>query len=171
MKTFVLVLLLTGLTNLLLAQENIVAFNQFSSKENSSSKVILNSEYLNSVTHLDFAKKIQEIQNLVANYNIKKSDVYLTKVNSSYTVDFKDEDNRITAVYDKNGQIISCEENYKEIKLPYALASKLTKDYPNWGIKKVDCKIQYTKDDQLPIIVYQVVLNNDKKLKRISIQL
>lgn len=172
MKTYVMVFLLVGLTNLTIAQQNdLVAYTPSHKSVNTTSKVAFNTAYLNTVNHQDFAKKIQTFQNAVANYNIKVSDIYQPKSNDNYVVNFDEGGNHITAVYDKNGQLLTCLENYKGIKLPYDLASKLTKDYPNWGIEKVDCKIQYSNQKQQPLIVYQVVMNNENKTKKITLEL
>lgn len=169
MKTYVLVLLLIGLTNPITAQNNIAALTLSNKSVYATNKNILNVEYLNTVAHQGFANKIQELQNLVAKYDIKTSTVYQSESNSTYTVDFKEGDNHITAVYDKSGQLISCQENYQSIKLPIALLSKIVKDYPNWTIEEVYCKIQYSKNMEQNI-VYQVVINNENKSKKITIK-
>lgn len=171
MKTHLMVFLLVGLTNLTIAQNDIAHLTRPNKMAYNNSATILNSEYLTTVASQGFPKKVQNLQNAAANYNIKTSDVYLSQSESDYIVNFKEGNNLITALYNKDGQLLTCEENYTSIKLPIAIASKLIKDHPNWGIKKVDCEIQYSKDKQQSDIVYRVVINNKNKSKRIAITL
>ncbi|HLV40559.1 hypothetical protein [Xanthomarina sp.] len=169
MKTYVLGLLFFGLTNLMIAQSDLAVLTPSNQNMYASSKTVLNAEYLNTFTTQDFSIKIEKLQNLVANYNIKMADVYQAKNNGSYTVDFKEGDNIITAVYNKNGVLLSCDENYQAIKLPYAVSSKLIKEYPHWAIKEVKCNIKYIKDNERSI-VYHVAINNGGKTKKITIK-
>jgi len=172
MKNYVMVFLFVGLTNQMIAQPNeMIAYTPSNEEVYATTKTTLHSEYLKTVTKQDFAVKIQTLQNAVANYDIKSSDVYQPNSEGTYTVNFDEGNNRITAIYDKNGQLVSCEENYNGIKLPYELASKLTKEYPNYGIEKVNCKIRYTNNKQESNIVYKVVLNNGNKSKKMTIQI
>ncbi|SHG30562.1 hypothetical protein SAMN05444372_104200 [Flavobacterium micromati] len=171
MKNYLKVFLLIGLTNLTIAQNDIAHLALPNPLVYNNSETILNSEYLTTVTNKEFPVNVQNLQNAVANYNIKTSDVYLSKIDSDYIVKFKQANNFITASYDKDGQLLTCQENYKSIKLPYVLSSKLIKEYPNWGIKKVDCEIQYTKDKQHSEIIYRVLINNKNKSKRIALTL
>ena len=175
MKTFIMVFLFMGLTNLMMAQNNIAVLTPtnelvYASKiSNTDAKV--NSDYLSTFTNYKFAAKIEAFQNAVANYDIKTAAVYQSKSNDTYTVDFKDSKNKVTAIYDKEGQLISCQENYKGIKLPYSIASKITTEHPNWSIKAVDCEIQYSNENQKSSVNYQVVIKSNKKTKTITIAL
>jgi hypothetical protein len=169
MKTYVLGFLFLGLTNLSISQNDLAVVSTSNQKAYSTSKTVLNFEYMNTVDHQDQSMKISLMQNIVANYDIKLEKIYQSKNEGSYTVDFKEGNNEITAVYDKNGNIISCEENYQAIKLPYALSSKLVKEYPNWSIKDVECEINYIKNSERSI-VYKVAIKNGGKTKNISIK-
>lgn len=169
MKTYVLGFLFLGLTNLMIAQNDLAVASASNQNVYSTSKAVLNLEYMDTVDHLDQSKKMSLMQEIVANYDIKTADIYQSRNQGSYTVDFKEGNNEITAIYDKNGHIISCEENYQAIKLPYALSSKLIKEYPNWAIKNVQCEIKYTKDAERTI-VYKVAIENGRKTKNISIK-
>ncbi|WP_291118794.1 hypothetical protein [Flavobacterium sp. UBA6135] len=179
MKTYVMVFLFVGLTNQMIAQPNeiivqpdeMIAYTPSNQKVYATSKTALHSEYLKTVTKQDLAVKIQTFQNAIANYDITSSDVYQPNAEASYTVNFNEGNNHITAIYDKDGQLVSSEENYKGIRLPYKLASKLTKEYPNWGIEKVNCQILFSSTKQESSIAYKVVLSNGKKLKKITIQI
>jgi hypothetical protein len=169
MKTYVLGFLFLGLTNLMISQNDLAVVSTTNHNAYSGSKIILNSEYKKTVDHQDQSKKITLMQNIVANYDIKSNKIYQSNSLGSYTVDFKEGNNVVSAIYDKNGQLISCEENYQAIKLPYTLSSKLIKEFPNWSIKDVQCKIKYMNNSER-IIVYKVAINNGKKTKNVSIK-
>ncbi|GGG48016.1 hypothetical protein [Bizionia arctica] len=172
MKTYVLGFLFLGLTNLTIAQNDLAVVsttNQNAYLNSTSSKTVLNSEYIKTVDHVDQSKKMSLMQNLVANYDIKTTDIYRSNSEGSYTIDFKEGENAISAIFDNKGSLISCEENYQAIKLPYAISSKLVKDYPNWSIKAVECEINYVKDSERTI-VYKVAIKNGQKSKNISIK-
>lgn len=169
MKTYVLGFIALGLTNLMIAQNNIVAsVNVSNHAVYSKSKAVINMEYLNTASHNDISNKIKKIQKVVANYDIKKADVYQSKNNSTYDVTFKEGDNIVVAVYNNDGTLISCKENYQSIKLPYAVSSKITRDYPGWAFKNVECNILYSKDETTSI-AYQIVIKQGNKTKRIKI--
>ncbi|MFL0352590.1 hypothetical protein [Xanthomarina sp. GH4-25] len=169
MKTYVLGILFLGFTNLMIAQNDLAILTPSNKTVYSSSKTVLNADYLNTVTHQDFSKKIEKLQNLVANYDIKSSEVYQSKSNGSYTVNFKEGNNLITAVYNKKGNLESCEESYQAIKLPFTISSDLMKEYPKWSIKEVKCDITYTENKERTII-YKVSINKDNKTKNITIK-
>jgi len=169
MKTYVLGILFLGFTNLMIAQNDLAILTPSNTTVYSSSKTVLNTDYLNTVTHQDISKKIENLQKVVANFDIQMNKIYKSKTHSNYTVDFKEGDNSITAIYNKNGELLSCEENYQAVKLPYFVSSKLSKDYPNWYIKKVQCDIKYTKNKE-PKVTYKVAINNGNKTKNIFIK-
>lgn len=169
MKTYVLGLLFLGFTSLSVAQHELAFVT--SSAENTYSKSVsnLNAEYLNAVAHPDISKKVEKLQNIVADYDIKASDVYSSNYKNNYTVNFSEGDNKITAIYNNKGNLLSCEEKYQGIKLPYNISSKLIKEYPNWSIKDVQCTIIYIKNKEKSI-VYKVAINHGNLTKQLSIK-
>lgn len=169
MKTYVIGILFFGLTNLIIAQNDLALVASSNPNGYSTSSTVKNVAYLNTVAHQDISKKIEKLQRVVANYDIQKNEVYQSKINTTYTVDFTVGDNTITAIYDKNGVLLSCNEKYQDIKMPYFISSKLVKDYPNWYIKEVQCSIKYSKSKE-PNITYKVAINNGNKTKNISIK-
>lgn len=171
MKTHVIGLLFIGFTNLLIAQNDLAVLESPNSiKLSKPSKIIKNSDYLKTMTALDISKKILNLQDLVANYDIKKHQVYNPKSKTTYTVKFKESKNVLSAVYDKNGKLLSSKEQYQDIKLPYSLSSEIIKTNPGWSFKEVYCSIKYIQNAYTNL-TYRVILNNGRKTKTILIDL
>ena len=168
MKNYVLGFLFFGLTNLMFAQDELVTININDHALISTHVNNTNELYLNSMTDIDMSKKILKLQDIVANYNIQLSKVYRKNSLSTYTVNFKEGNNKLIAVYDRDGQLISSQEKYQSIKLPYSLSSNLIKLNRGWGIEQVFCNIEYNKNVDAQI-VYKVILKKGKETKKITI--
>ena len=169
MKTLVLGIIFIGLTSFSFSQNQLASTMTSSDlTSHSSKKSLLNIDYLNTVNRVDVSKKIQKLQSVVASYKIKEQNIYQSKRNTTYTVDFSEGDNKIEAIYDKNGDLLSSEENYKTIKLPYDLSSKIAKAHPGWAFDKIQCNIKYSKDEQTHIS-YRVIMKQGRKTKTINI--
>lgn len=168
MKTCVLGFIFLGLTSLMSAQNDLAVLTASNQSEYSNTKTIHNADYINTMSDLDVSKKILKLQNIVANYNIKTAKVYRSKSNTTYTVKFNEGDNQLRAIYDREGKLLSSQETYQNIKLPYSVSSELVKDNPGWSLNQVYCDIQFIKDVDTQI-VYRVVLKNGKKTKTVTI--
>lgn len=171
-----MVFLLTGLTSLSFGQNEIVALDSSAPKSSQSLSVStktssINSKYSSTFSDNNFSTRIKQFQNAVANYDVRLSSVYYPNSDGDYVINFKDSKNVVIATYDKNGQLISCQEHYKAVILPYAVSSKIVKEYPNWGVKTVDCDIVYSDKNQKSTIEYKVTINNENKTKLITIVL
>jgi hypothetical protein len=167
MKNLVCALVVLALTNLTFSQ-NDLAVAKVNNKSVTVKKATINSNFMRSLASADMSKRIETFQNLTANYNIKTNPVYTSNKPATYTVVFKEDNNQITNLYDHNGEILSSEQSFSDIKLPYALSSTITKEHPGWSIHKVTCKIAYTKG-QAADIVYKVTLKNNGQTKTLKI--
>ncbi|WP_179007007.1 hypothetical protein [Winogradskyella forsetii] len=173
MKTQVLGLIALGLTNLMIAQNDIAAITHSEAVMPTESKAEstvknLNSEYLSLTRHDGAALVVKKLQNIVANYNIKTADVYQPKRNITYTVNFKEDLNSIDVIYNKDGKILSCKEHYQDVRLPYDASVKIAKQYPGWAFDTVSCKVSYS-DDNSPVITYEVIIEKEEKTKKIRV--
>ena len=168
MKTYLFGLFFLGLTNLMFAQNDLAFVSVTDQMPLTNNKTVQNESYINTMSDFNGSKIIMKLQNVVANYNIKATDVYSKNSTTTYTVNLKEGNNELIAVYDKDGQLLSCQENYQEIKLPYELSSKLIKENPGWALNKVYCNIEYSKESEKEIS-YKVVLKNGKKTKTVKI--
>lgn len=172
MKTLVLGFFFLGFTNLMIAQNDLVAVTDSNqSLYSNSTKSMKNIEYVNTVKQADISKKIVKLQKMIANYNIQTDKVYRSKRNTTYTVNFSEGDNKLQVIYDRHGKLLSSQENYQAIKLPYALSSELIKANPGWTLNQVHCSIQYNIDSEAKI-EYKVVLKNEnRKTKTVIINI
>lgn len=165
MKTTLLGLLFLGFTSLSFSQ-NELAMVQHS---NTSSKTLkiekANATYESVMSEAIVPERIQKLQNVVRNYDIKSNSIYTAESPSTYTVDFKEGKNKVTAIYDHNGQVIESNEMFKDVRLPYAISAKLAKTYPGWEFSKVQCQINYT--NQNTDVIYKVVLKMNRQKKTV----
>ncbi|WP_179338782.1 hypothetical protein [Winogradskyella ludwigii] len=173
MKTHVLGLIALGLTNLMIAQNDIAEVTNSDAIMYSKSKSIntvanLNSEYLSLASHDGVAIVVKKIQKIVANYDIKTADVYLSNRNTTYTVNFMEGGNTVEAVYNKAGKIISCKEYYNDIRLPYNVSTKIAKQYPGWSFDKIKCEIVYAID-KASLTTYKITIKKERKSKNVTI--
>ena len=171
MKSCLLGLLFLGFTTLAQSQNDLamVTPSLNSSVVNSKTKT-LNSNYLKSSAKIYSAKRAKKLQKIAASYDIKKQDVYSPNRVGTYTVNFDETSNHIKAIYDKEGTLISAEETYNNIRLPYQISRTLSKENPEWSFSQVQCKMNYEIDSDKTII-YHVTMKNGKKSKTVSVKI
>ena len=171
MKSCLLGLLFLGFTTLAQSQNDlaIVTPSLNSSAVNSKAKT-LNSNYLKSSAKIYSAKRAKKLQKIAASYDIKKQDVYSPNRVGTYTVNFDETSNHIKAIYNNEGTLISAEETYNNIRLPYQISRRLTKDNPGWSFSKVQCKMNYTKGSDNTVI-YHITMNNGNRSKTVYVKI
>lgn len=169
MKTIVLGLIFVGFTNLMTSQ-NELAYVKVTIDEpaNTVKNSMINSNYYKSLDSKISSVKIRKFQKLVADYDIKGSDLYSSTEKFKYTVVFEEGENQITADYNQDGKIVHCSELFKNIKLPYSISSDIAKNYPGWEFKEVVCNVTYESDDNQQVI-YKVEIQNGNKRKTLKI--
>jgi len=168
MKTL-LGLLFLGLTSLTFSQ-NEIAYAVNSEIEFEASKTDhINSSFINSFEFADISKRILSFQKVSADYDIKTDPVYTPNQPTTYTVIFKEADNKIENLVSQRGEILSSNQTFTAIRLPYIISSKITKEHPGWLIYDVACTISYTKGNADNMIVYKVKLKNGSHNKTLKI--
>ena len=90
----------------------------------------VNYKYLNAVENEDTDLSVQMLQEHVAMYDLKNSDLYGDEYDT-YTVSFYIPDGKILAAYDKNGEIIRTIERFQNVKLPKDVRNAVYKRFPN----------------------------------------
>ncbi len=171
MKTCILGLVFLGLTNLMQSQNDFAAVNVDLSNYDlpvSSSKIAKNESYSKSVDAPIASERIKKFQALVANYDIRNSDVYDAKSSSTYTVVFTEGVNTIKALFDQSGTIINCEESFQNVRLPHSLGVQLSKEHPGWSFHEVWCHVDYNVNT-LAEIKYKVALKKGSKIKTVTL--
>lgn len=171
MKTCILGIVFLGLTNLMQSQNDLavvsVDLSNYELPERSTN-LTKNDSYVNSVNTMIASERVKKFQTLVANYDIRDSNVYNTNESSTYTVVFKEGVNTIKALYDQSGTIINCEESFQNIRLPHNLGVKLSKEHPGWSFHEVWCYVDYN-DNTLAEIKYKVALKKGSKMKTVNL--
>lgn len=169
MKTFVLGLIFLGFTNLLHAQ-NDLAYVKVDIEEPvmSSNNYLVNSKYYDAFDNKIASGHVREFQKVVAKYDIKRSDIYSSNSKSNYTVVFEEGENKIQAEYDQDGRIVKCTELFKDIRLPYAISSDISKQYPGWAFDAVECNITYDNNNNQQVI-YKVEIQKGNKKKSLKV--
>lgn len=160
MKRIILILFIFGLTFQSFAQ--IINDGQFP-------EIIVrfvNYKYISHVgsEEADTSVNVKLLQREVANYNIKKSELYELYQDEYdlYTVSFYIPDGKIVAAYDKNGKVIRTIEKFKDIKLPRIVLESVTRKFPGWVISKDVYRVYYYHDKET-IKEYKLTLENGKE--------
>ncbi len=128
----------------------------------------VNYKYLNAVDSEDTALSVQMLQEQVAMYDLKNSDLYNDDYDT-YTVSFFIPDGKILAAYDKNGEVIRTIERFKNIKLPESVQNAISKRFPNWSLVKDTYLVNYHKNNEKVSKQYKVKLKNGKKVMRVKL--
>lgn len=116
----------------------------------------------------DQSQIVSQLERHIANYDISAHSIYDNSEKSWYQITFKDEQSELIVNYNAKGEIITSKENYKNIKLPYAIASKITRDFPSWRIEHNTYKINYSRNRNVHK-VFSIRLSKGVKTKTIKI--
>ena len=171
MKKCILGLCLLGLTNLISAQNDFAMVttnvDEIITKTSKTTK-IKNVKYLTSNTNrVDYlAARIMKLQKIAADFDVTKDAIYSKNKTITYDVVFEANENYIKAVFDHSGTILSSEEYYEDIRIPYVLSSQLAEEYPGWAFEKSSCTILYSQDGEATFI-YNLKLKKGNKSKLI----
>ena len=128
----------------------------------------VNYKYLNAVENEDTDLSVQMLQEHVAMYDLKNSDLYGDEYDT-YTVSFYIPDGKILAAYDKNGEIIRTIERFQNVKLPKDVRNAVYKRFPNWSLEKDVYLVNYHENNEKVSKQYKVKLKNGKKVMRVKL--
>ena len=126
----------------------------------------VNYKYLNAVDSEDLALDVKLLQEKVALYDVKNSDLYSDEYDT-YKVDFFIPDGTILAAYDKNGKLLRTIEKYNNIKLPKNVLDAVYKRWPGWEMTKNIYRVTYNDNNNKKI--YSIKLK--KHDQRINIKI
>ena len=159
MKKLIIGLLVFGLTTQFMFSQII---------ELSEVIVSVNYKYLNAIDNEETAVPVKMLQEKVALYDVKKSELYSDEYDT-YTVSFFIPDGKIVAAYDKDGKIIRTIEKFKNVKLPYDVTKSIVKRFPNWKMVKDVYKVNYHDDSGITKNQYKVKLENGDKTMTVKV--
>ena len=156
MKKFVIGLLIMGLTSPMFSQVVRLSDVEITA---------VNYKYLNTVDTEDTDATVKMLQEKVAMYDLKNSELYSDDY-YNYEVIFYIPDGRIVAAYDKDGKIIRTIEKFENVKLPKAVRESVFTRYPGWVLTKDIYRVTYHEDKAKK--VYKVILKNGDKTIRVK---
>ena len=162
MKKFVLGLLAMGLTS--------PAFSQIVKTEKLSEVTVYatNYKYLNDVNTLEVASvPVELLERKVSAYDVKDSDFYQDDYDF-YSINFYIPQGKILAAYDKDGNLLSTAEKFKDINLPQAVKQAVWDKYPKWTITKDVYLVNY-KDGRGANKTYKLKLENEDQTIRVKL--
>lgn len=128
----------------------------------------VNYKYLNTVNEEDIDPSVQRLEQEVAFYNIKESDLYEDDY-STYMIEFYIPDGRIVAAYDSNGTIIRTIEKYASVKLPKDVRNAAFTRFPNWTLDKDAYFVTYNSSNSKAKKIYKLKLRNGNEVVRLKI--
>ena len=129
MKKLIIGLLFLGLTNL--------SFSQYSNNLLDASgfeEIVISQEnfnYLNNVQVENTLKNVSKSEIDASKYHIKKAKNHVP-YEETFEIIFNQSIKKITAIFDKNGEIINCYEKYSNVKSPLNIRKNIFKDNPDW---------------------------------------
>ncbi|MBU2929332.1 hypothetical protein [Winogradskyella psychrotolerans] len=172
MKSCLFGLIFLGLTNLSTAQQDLAMETFQLNDENYTPRHISipNEHYLNLELEATqpLAISIKKLQKVAAEFDVTKDPVYSKRKSMTYTVNFKSNENHITAVYDTDGIILNSKEYYEDVRLPLKISNQVAKDYPGWAFHNSKCAVNYDSSNG-SVITYTIVLKKKNKHKSISL--
>jgi len=112
---------------------------------------------------------VLSLEEIVAKYNLKKSDLYSDEYDS-YTIAFYIPEGRIVAAYDDEGKLIRTIERFKDVKLPMNIRKKVMAKFPNWVIASDVYTVKYESKDGMAKKQYKIKLTtNSGEVTRIKV--
>lgn len=153
MKKLILGLLVFGLTTQFMFSQIV---------ELPEVRLDVNYKYLDATESEEVAISVRMLEEEVANFDLKESNLYDEDF-ETYKVSFFIPEGKIVAAYDKDGTILHTIEKFENIKLPKSILETLSKQYPNWSIEEDVYKVRYFGKSGTAKKQYKVKLKNRDK--------
>jgi len=168
MKTLIFGLLVIGFTSLGFSQDKNegISVIQLDDVEISS----LNYHYLRTVQDESTPNAVKQIQLVAANYDITSNPRYDKKAIKPFEVVFRSKKGKIIAYYDNKGEILSSDENFKNVLLPLVIRKKLIVENIGWEMKSNQYLCSYY-DDKVVTKMLKIGLTDGKHTKKLRIDL
>ncbi len=165
MKKLIIGLLALGLTNLSFSQ----ILNEGVTEVQLEGVTVSprNSNYLNKVQDLNTPIKVKRLENKAAQYDIKDAGIFDHKF-EAYEVIFKQSSGKIIAIYDKEGNVISSSEKFKNLRLPKAVRMGIFEDHDGWELHSDSYLVSYYSGKNVKKL-YKVQLRKGKQKKNLRV--
>ena len=126
-----------------------------------------NYKYLDAIDSKETPLSVKELEEEVAFYNLKESDLYSDEYDG-YKVSFYIPKGSIVATYDKDGKILRTIERFNNVKLPRSILEGIAQRYPDWSIAEDAYKVDYYGDRGIAKKQYKVKLENENIRKTLK---
>jgi len=124
-----------------------------------------NYKYLSAVGLENVDVSVSLLEQHVAEYDLKKSDLYHEE-HGSYIITFFIPKGIVLASYDKKGNLLRTAEKFENVKMPREVIENVAKQYPNWSLEKNNYLVNYYDRSGKITKVYKItLLNGDKRIK------
>jgi len=168
MKTYVIFLLVLGLTNISYSQDKMDndSRNGNISIENLPAVVIKSAgdDFSVYLPDRNADPKMRKLQDSFIAYDLGKN----YEGFDTYLVVMEIKGGSLSATYNENGKLISVVENYKDIKLPGDVIYSIYKKFPRWEI--VNDKFLYTqKEGDILKKQYNLKIKKGKETKKLTV--
>ncbi|WP_224483003.1 nicotinate-nucleotide adenylyltransferase [Robertkochia aurantiaca] len=160
MKKIIMVLLILGLTSPIVAQDVV----ELSAVEVSA----MNYKYLKDVGSAEAAVPVRLLEEKVARYDLKSSDIYSDEY-ETYTVNFFIPDGKVVAAYDKDGNLVRTIEKFKNVSLPNPSRKALLERFPGWEMTENIYRVTYHTKKGVGRKDYSVKLVNGDQVLRVKV--
>lgn len=128
----------------------------------------VNYKYLNTVNSEDSDMKVKRLEQEVALYNLKDSDLYEDEYDN-YMIEFYIPDGKIVAAYDRDGNILRTIEKYESVKLPKDVRDSVFERFPNWVLDKDAYYVTYNSRNNKAKKIYKIKLRNGNEVVRLKV--
>lgn len=128
--------------------------------------VAVNYKYLDAAGDEDAAIPVKQLQQQVAEYDIRKANFYADEYDF-YTVNFYIPEGKILASYDRDGTLLRTAEKFKDVALPQAVRDAIAKRFPNWNMTGDVYLVNYHENDNVTKR-YKILLENGDKRMRVK---
>ncbi len=127
----------------------------------------LNIDYLHKVKEGTISKKVLNLENMAAEYDITKSPLFNNHI-PYYNINFTQPNGQILATYDGRGKLVRSFERFKNIAFPIPVRNSIYRAYPGWTVKGNTYLVSYYHNKDLKK-VYRVQLGKDGLKKKLKI--
>ncbi|WP_081211070.1 nicotinate-nucleotide adenylyltransferase [Salegentibacter sediminis] len=128
--------------------------------------VAVNYKYLDAAGNEDASISVKQLQQQVAEYDVRKADFYADEYDF-YTVNFFIPDGKILASYDEDGNLLRTAEKFKDVALPQAVREAIAQRFPNWNMAGDVYLVNY-HDAGKVTKKYKILLENGDKRMRVK---
>lgn len=126
-----------------------------------------NIEYLDEVQGPSTPNAIRKYQVMASLYDVTQSYIFDGR-SEPFQMVFKTDKGTIRTTYDWKGEVLTSEENFKNVALPNNLVKKALKEHEGWQVIRTNYFVSYAQGRDA-VKKYTVQITDGKKRKKISL--